>query len=115
MTRVLVTGSKGQLGQSLKSIGGQYNALSFCFTDSSSLDITDAKKVSDFFLMNRFDYCINCAAYTAVDKAEEEKAKAFLVNAEAVKHLAESCGQHNIVLIHISTDFVFDGKKKSLI
>src|SRR5690606_2749985 len=60
-----------------------------------------------------YDYCINCAAYTAVDKAETEEEKAYLVNAEAVKYLAEACKQNDTVLIHVSTDFVFDGQKGS--
>ena len=111
MIKILVTGSNGQLGQSLKAVSNQYHDFSFKFTDASSLNITDSTKVSDFFYANSFDYCINCAAYTAVDKAEDEKINAFSVNAEAVRYLAENCKKHDVILIHVSTDFVFDGEK----
>ncbi len=112
MLRVLITGSEGQLGSCIKDISQQYeDFISFVFTDYTQLDITDNKKIKAYFEKYKFDYCINCAAYTAVDKAEEEIDKAFSINAEATKNLAESCLLFETVLIHVSTDFVFDGKK----
>lgn len=110
--RVLVTGSNGQLGKSLQKIASEKsNKIDFTFTTRDSLDISNLKEFESFFKDNTFDYCINCAAYTAVDKAEEEKEQAFLINAEAVKTLAETCKEYKVMLIHISTDFVFDGLK----
>lgn len=110
--RVLVTGSNGQLGKSIQKIVLETeNNIDFVFANRNSLDITNVKSVNTYFKNNSFNYCINCAAYTAVDKAEEEKEQAFLINAEAVKILAETCKEYKVVLIHISTDFVFDGLK----
>ena len=108
--RVLVTGSNGQLGQSLQAI--TTNAKhSFEYKNSRELDIADELKVAKTFEKNNFDYCINCAAYTAVDKAESEPNKAFAVNVTGVENLAKVCLKHDVILIHISTDFVFDGMK----
>lgn len=113
MKRVLVTGANGQLGNSIKRISPNFKDLKFVFTDVADLDITSSEEVNTFFESNALDYCINCAAYTAVDKAEEEVNKAFLTNATAVKNLAEACQTAGAVLIHISTDFVFDGTKRT--
>lgn len=113
MKRVLVTGANGQLGKSIKLISPNFKELKFVFTDVTDLDITNSGEVNTFFESNALDYCINCAAYTAVDKAEEEVDKAFLINATAVKNLAEACQTTGAELIHISTDFVFDGTKRT--
>lgn len=113
MKRVLVTGANGQLGKSIKRISPNFKELKFVFTDVDELDITNSKEVNTHFASNKIEYCINCAAYTAVDKAEEEFDKAFLINATAVKNLAEACQKTGVVLIHISTDFVFDGTKST--
>ena len=113
MKTVLVTGANGQLGKSIHRIASNYSELKFIFTDVADLDITNSEAVDAFFQSNKIAYCINCAAYTAVDKAEEEVDKAFLINATAVKNLAESCRNSGTVLIHVSTDFVFDGTKKT--
>lgn len=113
MTTVLVTGANGQLGKSIHRIASNYPELKFIFTDVADLDITNSEVVDVFFQSNKMAYCINCAAYTNVDKAEEEVDKAFLINATAVKNLAESCRNSRTVLIHVSTDFVFDGTKES--
>lgn len=113
MKRVLVTGANGQLGKSIHRIAKDYPELKFVFTDVAELDITNGEAVDAFFQSNKIAYCINCAAYTAVDKAEEAVDKAFLINAKAVKNLAESCRNSGTVLIHISTDFVFDGSKRT--
>ena len=109
--KILVTGSKGQLGRCLQDVSKNYKDWDFVFSDRDSLDITNKDLVFENFKNNSYDFCINCAAYTAVDKAEEEKEVAFLVNAEAVKCLAEACKKLNCTLLHISTDFVFDGTK----
>jgi dTDP-4-dehydrorhamnose reductase len=113
MKRVLVTGANGQLGKSIHRVAPDYPELKFVFTDVVELDITNNEEVNTFFESNAFDYCINCAAYTAVDKAEKEVEKAYLINATAVKNLAEGCQTTGTVLIHISTDFVFDGTKRT--
>lgn len=113
MKTVLVTGANGQLGKSIHRIGSNYPELKFVFTDVADLDITNSEAVDAFFQSNKIAYCINCAAYTAVDNAEEAVDKAFLINATAVKNLAESCRNSGTVLIHVSTDFVFDGTKKT--
>ncbi|WP_341215807.1 dTDP-4-dehydrorhamnose reductase [uncultured Wocania sp.] len=110
MIKVLVTGANGQLGHCIKDIQKKYSHISFVFTDYKNLDICDEKAVSHFFQENEpFHYCINCAAYTAVDKAEEEKEKAYNINAFGPKHLALACKMYDTILIHVSTDFVFDG------
>jgi dTDP-4-dehydrorhamnose reductase len=112
MTNVLVTGSNGQLGSCIKDVARKYDNLNFIYTDYLELDICDLNQVQAFFKSNaQIDYCINCAAYTAVDKAETEVDKAFEINAIGAKNLAVACNSHNTVLIHISTDFVFDGLK----
>lgn len=109
---ILVTGASGQLGKCIQDLAREHSDLNFSFTDIPELDITDENFVKHYFEDNSFDYCINCAAYTAVDLAESQADKAYLINAEAVRILAEACRECNCVLIHISTDFVFDGEKK---
>ena len=111
MKKVLVTGANGQLGQCLRKIEAQHSEIDFQFVSIHDLDITDTEKVQAFFQDNYYDYCVNCAAYTNVELAESEKENAYLVNAEAVQNLAKACATHNTTLIHISTDYVFDGTK----
>jgi len=111
---ILITGAKGQLGKCIQDLAQNYPDLNFEFTDTSELDISNKKEIKDFFENGFFNYCINCAAYTAVDKAENDFKKASDVNSEAVKYLAEECKKNNVVLVHISTDFVFDGSKTTL-
>jgi dTDP-4-dehydrorhamnose reductase len=106
---VLVTGSTGQLGQALQYISGSYSAIQFYFAESGEGDVTDKDKLSKLFNKIKPDYCINAAAYTAVDKAESEPEQAFAVNVTGAKNLAEICKHHSATLIHVSTDFVFDG------
>lgn len=106
---VLVTGQNGQLGNELKVLSKEYPQFDYVFTDVQELDITDAKKVTDFFDQYKPAICINAAAYTAVDKAETDKALALKINAEAVGNLAENCARLNTRFIHVSTDYVFDG------
>ncbi len=111
MKTVLVTGSNGQLGKCLQDISINSTNIKWIFKSSHDLDITDKNSIYETFENNKIDYLVNCAAYTAVDRAESEKEKAYLVNAEGVKLIANACKEHNAILIHISTDFVFDGKK----
>ncbi|TNJ47267.1 dTDP-4-dehydrorhamnose reductase [Tamlana fucoidanivorans] len=110
---VLVTGADGQLGRCIKDLENQYSNLNLMFVNRQDLDITDEQAVASYFKQNPFDYCINCAAYTAVDNAETEKELAFKINTEGPKYLALACKEHAVVLIHISTDFVFDGQQKT--
>lgn len=110
--KILITGSNGQLGKTLKENFNSNKDFELVFTTREILDITKEEDVNLFFKEHNFQYCINCAAYTNVEKAEEEPSQAFLVNAEAVKNLAIACKKNNTVLIHISTDYVFDGKKR---
>lgn len=113
MKKVLVTGANGQLGRCIKDATSRFPDIEFVFVSRAELDIENIDLLKDFFRKNTFEYCINTAAYTNVEKAESEPVKAFAVNAEAVKNLAEACEEFNVVLLHISTDYVFDGKKGS--
>lgn len=110
---VLVTGANGQLGQAIKFVAGNYPKIDFVFCSSSDLDITNNENCESVFKSIKPNFCINTAAYTAVDKAESEPEKAHLINCIGAKNLAESCKKANAKLIHISTDFVFDGSKKA--
>ena len=113
MIKVLVTGGKGQLAQCLNGVVKRHNNLAVDFQDLPDLDITNKQQLESYFLKNELDYCINCAAYTAVDLAEEQSDLAYAVNADGPKNLAEACKKHQVKLLHISTDFVFDGKKQT--
>ena len=110
MKKILVTGANGQLGQCLQKISSQFEEFEFIFTDSETLDITNKEEVNDFFWQNAPDFCINAAAYTAVDLAETDIEKVFLVNADGAENLAEACAENNAQFIHVSTDYVFDGE-----
>ncbi len=109
MPNILVTGSKGQLGSELQELSSEYD-YNFYFTDRDSLDVTDKESIVAFIKNNVIDTVINAAAYTAVDKAEEDTVNADKVNHLATQYLAEISKEHNIKLIHVSTDYVFDGK-----
>ncbi len=106
---ILVTGKNGQLGNELQQLAASFPFFMFIFTDRTSLDITDETAVNLFFQMKKIDYCINAAAYTAVDKAESEKEAALLVNQQAVANLSNACAHFGARLLHVSTDYVFDG------
>ena len=109
---ILVTGSNGQLGKSLKCLIGQSSLNhEFVFVTREQLDLTNFNNVRNLIEKNKFDIIINCAAYTSVDKAETEKKQANLINHFAVLNLAEIARDNHIKLIHISTDYVFDGSK----
>ncbi|MFT6933813.1 MAG: dTDP-4-dehydrorhamnose reductase [Maribacter sp.] len=109
MKNILVTGGKGQLATCIKDITKDINDLNFIYVDVDQLDITDLNAVNTFFINNEISYCINCAAYTAVDNAETNKDIAEKVNVLGARNLANACKSNQSVLIHISTDFVFDG------
>ena len=110
MINVLVTGANGQLASSIKDLESQYGNLNFIYTDYVELDITDKNAIKAFFNnFSNINYCINCAAYTAVDRAEEERELAKKINSIGAKNLAEICKNENTTIIHISTDFVFEG------
>ncbi|GAA0714269.1 dTDP-4-dehydrorhamnose reductase [Aquimarina litoralis] len=107
--KVLVTGSNGQLGKCIRLLGKNHPKIDFFFNTSQDLDITKKNVLEDYFLRNNIDYVINCAAYTNVEQSEKEPEKAMLVNGLAVKNIAEVCLKYDVILIHISTDYVFDG------
>ncbi len=111
MKTILVTGSNGQLGSEIRNLSSSCDFFDFIFTDFEELDISNFKSLEKFFAKNKIDFLINCAAYTNVDKAESEKEKAFLINGKAMENLVKMCEKHNCKLIHISTDYVFNGKK----
>lgn len=114
MHNILVTGSNGQLGNELRLVVGENDKVNkYFFTDVDELDITSKKDVSDFVVANNIDIVVNCAAYTNVDKAEDDKERADLINHIGPKNLAEACRDKNGLLIHISTDYVFDGTKNT--
>ncbi|WP_369680354.1 dTDP-4-dehydrorhamnose reductase [Winogradskyella luteola] len=109
MMNVLVTGGMGQLAKSIKDIEAKYPNIKLHFKSSTELDITKKDTVKTIFNNQTFDYCINCAAYTAVDNAEKDSDSAYKVNELGVKNLAKECHIDKVILIHISTDFVFGG------
>ena len=106
---ILVTGCNGQLGNEFQKIARFDIEHNWLFTDVDTLDICDEESVNNFFKENKVEICINCAAYTAVDKAEDDEFTAREINAFAVKKLANACKSNNSLFIHISTDYVFDG------
>ncbi|MEZ5014908.1 MAG: dTDP-4-dehydrorhamnose reductase [Chitinophagales bacterium] len=110
---ILITGSNGQLGSELFDRSKDNPQHTYVFVDVDVLDITDRAAVDAFFRAQHFDACINCAAYTAVDKAESNESLAFDINVTGVENLARACSAHGATLYHISTDFVFDGQKGS--
>lgn len=111
MKRILVVGGNGQLGRCLQKLAPKYHdRFDFNFTGSEALDITDKAQIEKEFEEYKPDFVINASAYTAVDLAEKEEEKAFAVNATGVGYLAEVCNDYNAILIHISTDYVFDGE-----
>lgn len=107
---VLVTGANGQLGKSLQSLAASYPHLDFVFLSREDLPIEDASRVDYAFEKMRPTWCVNAAAYTAVDKAETEKERAFAVNSEATGILAAASFLYGARFIHVSTDYVFDGE-----
>ena len=113
MPKILVIGSSGQLASELKQQQDQFSSYQFLFTSQIDINISDKKSVESVFKSFQPNYLINCAAYTAVDKAESEQTRAFEINEKGVHNLASLSKEYSCYLIHISTDFVFDGKKSS--
>jgi dTDP-4-dehydrorhamnose reductase len=115
MKNILVTGAKGQVGSELRSLAAN-NFLSdfnFIFSDADELDICNYGKVADFFKANQIAYCINCAAYTAVDKAESDADNAIKVNVTGTENLASACNIYGAKLLHISTDYVYHNSQNT--
>ncbi len=110
MVRILITGANGQLGLSLRNISSELTNLEIHCTDLPDLDLTNQKNTEKFINEINPSFIVNCAAYTAVDKAETEKKLAYQINAEALSVLGSICNANNSKLIHISTDYVFNGK-----
>ncbi|UZH56625.1 dTDP-4-dehydrorhamnose reductase [Salinimicrobium tongyeongense] len=111
--KILVTGAGGQLGRCIEQASHKYPGLHFTFTTSDELDLTQFAVVGAFMRREKFDLCINCAAYTNVEQAEKQQEMAYLINAESVNNLARDCDETGCTLIHISTDYVFNGRKNS--
>ena len=109
MKRILVTGANGQLGQSILEQSKNYKEIECFFVTRNELDITNEELINHYFEDKSFDSVVNCAAYTAVDKAEDDQENAYLVNAKATEFLAKITNQKGIPFIHVSTDYVFDG------
>jgi dTDP-4-dehydrorhamnose reductase len=112
MTTILVTGAKGQLGISIANIATNFPNFRLIFKSKSELNISNAKAVEELIKCDKIKVIINCAAYTNVDKAEDEPAVANKINHIAVEHLAKISKKHDVKLIHISTDYVFEGTSK---
>lgn len=108
--KILITGSNGQLGNEIKALAGSYPQYEFLYTDVDELDIANAASVTAFFELHNPAVVINCAAYTAVDKAETDPQMAYLVNAEAPGNLARAAAASDAFMVHVSTDYVYDGR-----
>lgn len=111
MNHILITGAKGQLGNCLRDLAAEYQEkYTFFYTDVEELDITDAAAIENFVTSHDIDVIINAAAYTAVDRAEDDVETAFKLNRDAVRNVAEVARKHHIYVVHISTDYVFSGE-----
>jgi len=113
MKTIIITGANGQLGRKIKDLSVNYTEFNYIFTDYKELDITKEQNVNDFFKKTKPHCVINCAAYTQVDKAEEDTELAYAVNADGPENLAQACTTHNAELIHVSTDYVFGNSKQN--
>lgn len=107
---ILVTGANGQLGMEFRELQSRFSSYNFLFVGREELSITEVSSIESYFLRYSIDCCINCAAYTAVDKAEADQEAALLVNETAVANLAAICHERQATFFHFSTDYVFDGK-----
>jgi len=108
MVKLLITGANGQLGSEIRQLADKYSDFEFVYTDVDSLDITDYEALKDLFSSQTIDYIINCAAYTNVDKAEDDYENAVKINIDAVSNLRRIAEEFETKIIHISTDYVFD-------
>ena len=109
MTTILITGSNGQLGNEMQQAAKQFTEFNYMYTDVAELDICDKNALSDFVKANHVNVIVNCAAYTAVDKAETDVELCYKINRDAVRNIGEVAQENNIKVIHVSTDYVFDG------
>ncbi len=105
--KILVLGSKGQLGSELRKLSPKIKNATFTFIDKDQVDISQEESVKHFFKLESFDYCINCAAYTAVDLAESEQDLCREINIKGVQYIASACSEHEVTLFHISSDYVY--------
>lgn len=110
MKKILITGANGQLGNEIRVASAQFPQFRFFFTDVTELDICNREAVHAYMAENHMDGIVNCAAYTAVDKAEDDAETCYRINRDAVKNLAEAAREYKLDIIHVSTDYVFDGK-----
>ena len=110
MKNILITGANGQLGSEIRVASAHFPQFRFFFTDVQELDICNRETVRAFVAENHVDAIVNCAAYTAVDKAEDDAEACYRINCDAVKNLAEAAREYKLDIIHVSTDYVFDGK-----
>lgn len=110
---ILITGANGQLGQCFRQLAARYLQWRFIFCSSSELDIGSRRAVGDFFQKERIDCCVNCAAYTAVDKAESERRQAVRVNVRGARNLAEACAATGIPMVHLSSDYVYHNRQNT--
>ncbi len=111
MKKILITGANGQLGMTFRELAQEEGDMEFLFAGREDMDLLIKEEVSAVFSQYQPDFCINCAAYTAVDLAEKEVEPAMQINFEALKNLSEICRKFNTGIVHFSTDFVFDGRK----
>ena len=109
MTTILITGSRGQLGNEMQQAAAQYPNFKFIYTDIDELDICDKAALDKFVKANEIDVIVNCAAYTAVDKAEDDVELCYKINSEAVRNIGEVATANSVKVVHVSTDYVFDG------
>jgi len=109
MDTILITGSHGQLGNEMQQAAAGFPAFRFLYTDVEDLDICDKKALDAFVKTNQVNIIVNCAAYTAVDKAEDDEALCYKINTDAVRNIGEIANENGIKVVHISTDYVFDG------
>lgn len=111
MKKILITGANGQLGKKIKDESLKYKDIEFFFTDIEELDICNNSQIDSFIEKIKPQIIVNCAAYTNVELAETHEAEAYLINSIAARFIATNAAKHNAKFIHISTDYVFDGKK----
>ena len=109
MKTILITGSNGQLGSEMQEASKRFTAFNYIFTDVAELDICDKTALENFVTENKVDIIVNCAAYTAVDKAEDDQELCYKINRDAVRNIGEVAAKNQLKVVHISTDYVFDG------
>ena len=109
MQTILITGSHGQLGNEMQLAASRFPAFNYLYTDVEDLDICDKTALNSFVKANHVNIIVNCAAYTAVDKAEDDEALCYKINTDAVRNIGEVATENGLKVVHISTDYVFDG------